>query len=166
MSYKYSTPAQENQARAVGTSLPVSTKQAREVCAWLRGRPVGKAKQMLAAVIQAKLAVPFKRYCHNVGHRHGMAAGRYPGKTAGAILTILESAEANAQFKGLSGDLVVRHIHAQIGPTIPRGGRRRKEGKRTHVEIVLQTAAKQEKKARRAARSPKTEVPKAEAKKA
>jgi large subunit ribosomal protein L22 len=113
---------------------------------------------MLSAVVQAKLAVPFRRYGHNVGHRPGMAAGRYPGKAADAILTILESAEANAQFKGLGGDLIIRHIGAQVGPTIPRGGRRRKEGKHTHVEVVLQSAPKEQKAGRRARAKAKAEA--------
>jgi ribosomal protein L22 len=53
-------------------------------------------------------------------------------------LKLLESVEANAHSKGLTKDLYITHMIAQRGPAIPRGGRVPGEGKRAHIEIVLE----------------------------
>lgn len=137
--YKYSTQAAANEARAVGISLPVSYKQSYEVSKFIRGKPLALAKKLLEEVIALKRAVPMTRFNKDTGHKHGMAAGRFPVKTCAQILMLLKSAEANAQFKGLStANLVVRHIAAQKGPTSWRYGRhRRRQAKRAHVEVVL-----------------------------
>ena len=147
MAYGYSTTLTENSAKAVGLSLPISTKQSIMICNVLRGKPVTKAKHLLEEVMKQKRAIPFTRFNRDTGHKPGMAAGQYPITAAAIILKLLKSAEANAQFKGLStANLQVRHISAQKGPTTARAGRRRTQAKRTHIEIVLEEK-KQEAKA-------------------
>ncbi|MBW2986586.1 50S ribosomal protein L22 [Candidatus Woesearchaeota archaeon] len=140
MAYKYSTPIGENCAKAVGVALPISRKQSIMVCKYIRNKNIQWAKKQLAEVILKKCAVPFTRFSDDVGHKAGMAAGRYPVKTCTHILALLESAESNAQFKGLStGDLIITHISAQKGPDTWRYGRHiRRQAKRTHIEIVLE----------------------------
>jgi large subunit ribosomal protein L22 len=139
MAYKYSTEIKENCAKAVGVSLPVSLKQAVMVCAFIKGKSVDKVKDYLADVVKIKKAIPFTRFNRDMGHRRGMAAGRFPAKTAENILSLIKSAESNAQFKGLStANLIVLHASAQKGPSTWRFGRhRRRRAKRAHVEIVL-----------------------------
>ncbi|MBN1645057.1 50S ribosomal protein L22 [Candidatus Woesearchaeota archaeon] len=139
MVYKYSGEVKENCAKAVGVSLPISLKQSIMVCASIRGKPVDMVKEYLANVAKKKKAVPFTRFNRDMGHRRGMAAGRFPVNAAKNILSILESAESNAQFKGLStGNLIITHASAQKGPSTWRFGRhRRRKAKRTHVEIIL-----------------------------
>jgi large subunit ribosomal protein L22 len=139
MSYKYSTEIMENHAKAVGVSLPISRKQSVNVCRMIKGMNVQKAKTLLEQVTKLKKAVPMTKYNWNTGHKAGMAAGSYTVNTATHILQILKSAEANAQFKGLStGNLVIRHASAQTGPTTYNNGRSRTEAKRAHIEIVLE----------------------------
>jgi len=140
MAYLYSTVAGENCAKAVGMSLPISRKKSIVVCQFIRGKSLQKAKKMLTEVINLAKAVPFTRYPNGPGHKPGMAAGRYPAKTCAHILGLLESAEANAQFKGLStADLIVKHITTQQGPKTWHYGRQsRRRIKRNHVEIVLE----------------------------
>ncbi|MBW3001805.1 50S ribosomal protein L22 [Candidatus Woesearchaeota archaeon] len=169
MSYKYSTNIGENCAKAVGLALPISRKQSIMICKFIRNKNVQLAKQHLSEVILKKRAVPFTRFNDDMGHKAGMAAGRYPIKACQNILALLESAEANAQFKGLStADLVVMHASAQKGPDSWRYGRHiRRQAKRTHIEIVLEErkTAKKEKKQEKAkpketksAEAPKKEV--------
>lgn len=168
MSYKYSTRIGENCAKAVGLTLPISRKQSIMICKFIRNKNVQLAKKHLAEVILKKRAVPFTRFNDDMGHRAGMAAGRYPVKACQNILALLESAEANAQFKGLStADLVVMHASAQKGPGSWRYGRHtRRQAKRTHIEIVLEErkgvkkATKQEKAKPKEAKP--VEVPKKE----
>jgi len=140
MSYKYSTNIGENCAKAVGLALPISRKHSVMICSFIRNKNIQLAKKQLADVILKKRAIPFTRFNDDMGHKAGMAAGRYPVKACQSILGLLESAEANAQFKGLStADLVVMHASAQKGPDSWRYGRHiRRQAKRTHVEIVLE----------------------------
>ncbi len=160
--YRYSTQAAANEAKAVGVALPISSKQSYEVAKFLRGKPLAFAKKLLEEVIALRRPVPMTRFNRETGHKHGMAAGRFPTKTCSVILKLLKSAESNAQFKGLStADLVVRHISAQRGPTSFHYGRKRRRlMKRAHVEVVLREAkeAKKEKKQAPKKETPKTEV--------
>ncbi|HSU72316.1 MAG TPA: uL22 family ribosomal protein, partial [Candidatus Binatia bacterium] len=84
------------------------------------------------------------------------------------VLEVLESAEANAQFKGLTtADLVVHHAAAQQGPTARGQGRTGGWAKRTHVEIVLAALGKKaaEKKTEKKAETKPAQQKKPEAKK-
>jgi len=151
-------------AKAVGRSMPVSTKQAIEICNTIRKMPLAKAKRLLDEVSRKKIAIKFRRFTEGAGHKPGIGAGKYPVKASKEMLALLESAEANAQFKGLNtGSLVIKHISAQDGGNVWRYGRRRRRRmKRTHIEIVLEESKKEEKKTKAtAAKVPAT--PKAKA---
>ena len=89
----------EIHAAARGTGLNVSPKAAREVCKAIKGMDLEKAKSYLERVIEMNQAVPFKRHDGKVGHRRGkgMSTGRYPVKTAAAILKVIESAGNNGE---------------------------------------------------------------------
>ncbi|MEM4246776.1 MAG: 50S ribosomal protein L22 [Candidatus Woesearchaeota archaeon] len=146
--YKYASKASGNEAKAVGVSLPISYKQSYEIAKFIRGKNVQVAKKMLEEVIEMKRPVPMTRFNRDTGHKHGMAAGRFPVSACTHILRLLKNAESNAQFKGLStSSLVVRHIAAQRGPTSFRYGRhRRRQAKRAHVEIIVSELKEPQKK--------------------
>ncbi len=140
MNIKYTFQGlKENMAKATGRDLGISTKKAVEICNALKGKSLEKAKTYLEKVIVLKQAVPMKRFRRDTGHKAGMAAGRYPVKTAVAILSIIESAEANAQNKGLSTkNMVVLHMCAHTASKPWHYGRKKRQKmKRTHVEVVL-----------------------------
>ena len=100
---------------------------------------VQKAKNLLEKVMNKKEPIPFTRFAEGAGHKAGMSSGKYPIKACSQILTLLKSAEANAQYKGLgTGNLIVKHVVTQKGPTTQKHGRIRGNAKRTHVEIVLE----------------------------
>ena len=138
----------EIDAMAFGRNLPISTKQAVEVCNFIRGKKVQKAKTILGEVIEMKTAVPFRRFNKDMGHKRGrIAAGRYPIKTSQHILGIIKSAEINAQAKGMnSQNLFIKVIEANQGTGTQRYGRRRGiSAKRTHVEVILFEKAQKKK---------------------
>lgn len=150
----------EHIAKAIGRALPVSTKHSIEICNFIRGKKLEKAKMLLNEVISHKRAVPFRRFNWGVGHRKGkMGAGRYPEKACREILKIVECAEANAQFKGLNtSDIVISHIYANEASRPWHYGRqRRRRTKRTNVEIIVEENAEQPKKAKRQARAAKND---------
>ncbi|MBE0511835.1 50S ribosomal protein L22 [Candidatus Bathyarchaeota archaeon] len=104
--------------KASGRELRVSPKHAREVCKTIKGMKLDQAKEYLRQVILKKKPVPFRRHKKKVGHRHGIekaCAGRYPVKAAQKILKVLESAEVNAEYKGLAVERL-RIIHASAYP--------------------------------------------------
>jgi len=155
--YGYTTEITDNCAKAVGDSLPISRKHSVMICQTIRGLPIGKAKTILERVIAKEQPIAFTRHNKQVPHRKGdMASGRFPIKACTHILHLIKSAEANAQYKGLStGNLVIKQANAQKGPGVVRFGRRRVDAKRTHLEIVVEE--------RKKAKETKTAKPKAEA---
>ena len=137
----------EKTVKASGRELRVSHKHAREVCRTIKGMPLTKAKDYLKDVMEKKKAVPFRRYNKKLGHRHGLDhafAGRYPVNAAEKILKVLQSAEANAENKGLDIEsLQIIHAATSQGMKIKRytprahGRASPKYNTTTHVEIVL-----------------------------
>jgi len=147
MGYKYSFNGEGEHAKSLGTSVPISPKQAREISKNIRGMKLEQAKRYLEEVTLMQRAVAFKRHNRDVGHKKGMAAGRYPVKASTVILTLLKTAEANAQHKGMSvGDLVVTHIVTNRDAAQLKYGRQRGVvAKRAHVEIILEEKKIEEK---------------------
>ncbi|MBW3013121.1 50S ribosomal protein L22 [Candidatus Woesearchaeota archaeon] len=140
--HNYSCKIQENMAKAVGRDLDVSKKHAVEICSFLRGKPLERAKIILQEVTEKKQAVPFKRHKRDIPHRTKIGPGRFPVKASQRILKILESVTANAQNMGLAtGKLEICHINAHQASRPARGGRQRgRTLKRTHVEVVVREA--------------------------
>ena len=149
-SWKYSVKGLDPDRTAIasGRDLRISPKAAREICNYIRGMNLQKAKEVLREVIELKRAIPYRRHKKKIPHRKGLQgfyAGRYPVKAAEAILKVLEAVEANAEFKGLYTDrLRIVHIAAQRGPVIkkyiPRAfGRSSPYFERlTHIEVAVE----------------------------
>ncbi len=124
---------------AIGRNLNISPKQSIEICSYIRGRSVGQAVMILDDAITKKKAIPFHKYTNGLGHKPGIAAGRYPVKACTAIRRVIKSAEANAKNKGLSAsDLKIVHIAVQTAPKQWHYGRQRRSVFKTaHIEVVV-----------------------------
>jgi len=147
--YNYSTNGivEEHMAKAIGRSLPISTKTSVEICNFIKKRPLNKAKNLLQSVIDKKAAIPFKRFKGNIGHKKGkIATGGYPENACKEIFKMLESVEANAQFKGLNtSNLIIKSIIANAASRPWHYGRQaRRRMKRTNIEIVVEEQAVKE----------------------
>jgi large subunit ribosomal protein L22 len=137
MKYAYKNYT-ENMARASGRDLGISLKQSINITKCLRGKSVERAKAILEQAIALKKPIPFTRFMNGLGHKPGMASGRYPVNACKEILAILVAAEANAQNKGL-GTCKVVHAAAQPAAKPYHYGRRRRiKTRRAHIEIVIQ----------------------------
>jgi large subunit ribosomal protein L22 len=146
---KYSTKYDETKmARAMGVSLPISTKKSVELCSFIRGKDLGKVIRLVQGVIDQKIAVPFRKYAKGgTGHRPGsVGPGRYPINVCKDVMELLLQVKANAKNKGLDpNNLTVISVLANKGAMAWHYGRqRRRRMKRTHIEIVV---AESEKKA-------------------
>ena len=142
MGYNYSAQnIKENTAKALALNAGVSTKQAIEVCNYIRGKPLARAKKELEEIIAHKRPLPMRRFNQEgTGHKPGIGPGKYPENTCSAIHDLLENAESNAKFKGLdTTKLRIIHILANRGPQQMRHGRKRGVvAKRTHLEVVVE----------------------------
>lgn len=149
---KYSTPYDEKKmARAMGVSLPISTKKSVELCSFIRGKDLDKAKRLVQGVIDEEIAVPFRKYNHGgTGHKPGhVGPGKYPKKVCEDVLDLLNQVRANAKNKGLDpANLTVTSILANKGAMAWHYGRqRRRRMKRTHIEIVVSESLPKKKEA-------------------
>lgn len=149
-SWKYSIKGLDPDRTAVasGRDLRISPKACREICHFIRGMKLEKAKEVLQEVAELKRPVPYFRHRKKVAHRSGVQgfdAGRFPQKAAKEILKVLGQVEANAEFKGLYADrLKIIHIASQRGRVmrnyIPRAfGRSSPHFQHlTHVEVAVE----------------------------
>ena len=135
----------DTSARAIGKEMPISPKFTREICGLIRGMKVNKAIDTLEGVIALETPVPLKRYNKRVSHKQGVGPGRYPKKAAAAVLGVVKSAVANAEYKGLNtDDMVIKTISASRGRVTP-GHMARAHGRATewnqdtvNLEVIIQ----------------------------
>jgi ribosomal protein uL22 len=96
-----------NVAVGAGSNLPISRKHTREILHLIKGMSLDKAIKRLELVKEFKIAVPFKRYKKDMGHKKGMAAGRYPINACNEIIKVLMNAKNNAINQGLQEEKLV-----------------------------------------------------------
>lgn len=121
--YSISELDPERSAIASGRDLPISFKDAVEVCRAIRGLKIDDAKRLLEEIIKKKRYIPYKRFKGKVAHHKvpGWYAARQPVKAAKYILDVLKSLEANAEYKGLDTErLRLIHVAAQKGRKIKK----------------------------------------------
>ena len=125
----------------------ISHKHARETAKAIKGLTLEKARDYMLSVIAKERAIPFARFKNQVGHRSdpGMMSERYPEKTAGEFLKLLDNLESNAEYKGMDMDRLkiinaTSHKGVAIKRFIPRAQGRAtdKNDILTHVELVAQ----------------------------
>ncbi len=129
----------ENIAIVMGRGLPISTRHSVEICSFIRNKTTEESKKLLEGVIAGKIAVPFKRYNKNVGHRKGrIASGRYPKNASESVLKLVKSVEANAKHQGMSLPLIIKEAIANKAVRGWHHGRiRRIKTKRTHIKLLV-----------------------------
>ncbi|MBI2103009.1 50S ribosomal protein L22 [Candidatus Woesearchaeota archaeon] len=150
MAQQTTTKGIEHQASAKSLNIPVSTKHSIEIAKAIRYKTTSYAKQLLADVVALKRPIEFRTFKNNIGHKPGMAAGRFPEKAARQFLKLVHAVEANAQFKGLNvDDLKIVKMTANLASIPSGGGRLRHKTKRTHLEIVVKERTPAQKKSRK-----------------
>lgn len=160
--YTYNGP-EEGTARAVLKGAAISTKTAIEISKHLKGKTTEAAKAILERIITHEEALPYTRFTNGLGHKKGMAAGRYPEKASKAFLQLISNAEANASQAGLSSELKIIHLLAhQASRPYHYGRMRRRQVKASHVEVVVKEMEAKKQSVKKA--TPKTEEKKVEAK--
>ncbi len=102
--------------------IDVSPKWSREVCAAIKGMRITEARRLLEDVVAGKRMIPYRRYRKlRAHHAQTKGPGGYPVKVARHVLKLLDSLEANAEFKGLETDrLVIVHAAAHKGRVLKK----------------------------------------------
>ena len=130
--WKYSLKVkdEERTARAMAWDVPVSLKESYEIFKVIRGMKLKEAEKLLEEVIRLKTPIPYVRYKLQIAHKRGLPnrfprwktpVGRYPVKTAKAILQLLKNVENNADQKQLDVErLVIIHAAAHKGRFLKR----------------------------------------------
>ncbi|MBU0962709.1 MAG: 50S ribosomal protein L22 [Nanoarchaeota archaeon] len=126
-------------AKLNAKDLRISTKQSIEICDFIRFKNLSTAKDILERVMKKKMAIPFKRFNRDLGHKHGIASGSYPMNASLAILKLLKGVEANAENVGLNkNELYISKLMANKGSTQWHFGRkRRRQMKRTNIYLEV-----------------------------
>jgi large subunit ribosomal protein L22 len=135
----------EGIARAKANELPVSPKHSIEIARFVRNMTTKEAVAYLEQVVLKKKAIPFKRFNRNVGHKRGLVgwdAGRFPVKASREFISLIQSAEKNAEYVGLDADkLTIIHAAANRGRgtrgVFPRAMGRATPKRRETVNIEL-----------------------------
>lgn len=137
----------ETTSRAIGKELSVSPKHCREVCKMLKGMKVEDAKKYLKGVIALETPVKYTRFKMFLSPKPKVGPGRYPKKAAQAILRVIESAQSNAEYKGLEADSMRVKVAAAHRGRIQKSYMPRAQGRSTpwneqttNIEIVLEEA--------------------------
>jgi len=135
----------ETTSRALGVEISVSPKHCREVCKMLVGKNVEDAKKYLQGVIDLKTPVPYTRFKMFLNPKPKVGPGRYPKKAAQAILRVIESAQSNAEYKGLEADNMRIKVAAAHRGRIQKSYMPRAQGRSTpwneqttNIEIILE----------------------------
>jgi len=125
---KYPVEVGKDEVKAAGIGLPISTKNTVLICKKINRMELNKAKRFLQEMMERRRNIK----------------GRYYNKTCNGIMEILESAEKNAEYKGIENP-VIRTISVEKGPVRRRMKRRRSFGsflKNTNIKIILKKGKK------------------------
>ena len=120
---KYPVKIEKEEVKAAGIGLPISTKSSIIICRKINRMKLDKSKKFLHALIGKKTDIN----------------GKYFTKTCEEILKILDSAEKNAEYRGMKAP-VIRTVCAEKGAKRMRSKRRRSFGSRlknTNIKIIL-----------------------------
>ena len=124
-----------------GFDIPVSTKQSKEICRFIKGKKINDAIKDLELVINQRKAVPMRG---EIPHRKGrIMSGRFPQKTSKRFIILLKSLSSNCIYNNIENPIITEAF-ANIGarPFGRRGVRR----KRTHIRISAESKKKEERK--------------------
>lgn len=140
-------------AKAMIVGANASLKFSTEICNQIKGKPVKAVRSRLERILAKEDFLPLVRYNKKVGHRvgnsqSGSKSGRYPEKTVKSVIKLLDSAMANADYKGLDSEkMIVLHAFACMAFGRPSyqtkghmGGKMRRK-RACHIEVVLAEAA-------------------------
>ena len=134
----------EKTAKAYGRELHCSPKHCENIARAIKGMNINMAKNMLNDIIDFKRSLPFRTHKRAKAHKKRIGPGGNPQKACKMVLSVIENAENNAEYKGLDPEnMYIVHASTYKGRVLqgrmPRAfGRATAWNERTtNVEIVI-----------------------------
>jgi ribosomal protein L22 len=119
-------------------SLPISTKQAKFICKFIKNKPIQTAIKELEEVTKLKKAIPMTG---EIPHRKGrIMSGRFPVRASNHIIKILKGLQGNANQHEIDEPIISEAIANLAQRPYGRFGSIRK--KRSHVKIIAYEKSK------------------------
>ncbi|MCK4555046.1 MAG: 50S ribosomal protein L22 [Candidatus Aenigmarchaeota archaeon] len=129
-------------AKVCAKAVKISFKQAREIGRLIKGKKSSAAIKYLEEVVVLKKPVPFGRFNTNMAHRSGMSSASYPVNASKKMIELLQSAEKNAEYKGLEvKNLYVKNVwatRASSYTTPKRSPFRGRSKKSANISLLLE----------------------------
>lgn len=111
----------EQSARARIVEANISLKDSVNIAHFLKGRTLQDAKKVVEGGMAKKTPIKYFRYLDSVSHRRASGPARYPVRALKTFQRILESVEANAEFKNLDTEkLRISHLSVSKGRMLKR----------------------------------------------
>lgn len=125
-----------------GNNIPMSTKEARDICRFIKNKKIGDAIRDLEEVIKLKKAVPMRG---EVPHRKGnIGAGRYPVRAAQNFIILLKGLAGNSNE--INEPIINEGIANIASRPYGRFGRTRKKRTNIIIKAIDKTKLKEMKK--------------------
>jgi ribosomal protein L22 len=111
-------------------SLPISSKYAKEICRFIKGKSIKKAIEEMEEVSLGKKAVPMRG---EYAHKKGMMSGKFPMKAASKFVKVLKTLASVADYHNVEEPFVFEAI-SNIASR-PYGKKGATQLKRTHLTL-------------------------------
>ena len=123
-----------NQVKA-NVTIPVSMKFTVNIGRWIKGDNVNQAIRKLKAVMEKKEPLPIVTHKKDTSHKKGIAAGKYPVKTAKHVIKTLNLVKANARHQGLDDSkLIIKDFIPNLAYSKRQRGNY-KRGRSIHLKV-------------------------------
>jgi len=119
-------------AVARGNGLRISQKHCIYICKTILGKSPDAAVARLQDVISEKRAIPMAGL--EVGHKRGMAGGKFPKNACKAVIGVVKQVAANASIAGIENPIIVVAKSDKASSPFKRGGTR---AKRCHLYLEI-----------------------------
>ncbi len=123
---------QKRESFVRGTSIPISTKYAKEICRFIKNKKIENAINDLEQVIKNKKSVPMRgEYGHKKDSKIG---GKYPKKAAEQFIKLIKSLSANCIVNEINEPVIFIAMANKASRPLAKFGRWQR--KRTHIKII------------------------------
>lgn len=126
-------------------SVPVSSKVSRDICNFIRYKPIERALKELKEITEFRRALPMKgEYPHRKGN--DIMAGRYPQNAVKHFIIMIKSLGSNAENNGIEEPVILEAIANIAAKPFARFGRWQRKSTNVYLRAVEKNKLKELKK--------------------
>jgi len=126
-------------------NISVSSKVSRDICNFIRYKPIERALKELKEITQFKRALPMRgEYPHRKGN--DIMAGRYPQNAVNHFIKLLDSLNANSGVNGIEEPVILEAVANIASKPFARFGRWKRKSTNVYLKSVEKNKLKELKK--------------------